>query len=321
MTVTGVPAAWYDDPHVPGQVRYFDGAQWTQHTAPAPIAAVAPVAQVAQASPYGEGASWPADPSVAAAADQYTVVPGGWAPHQGSGTQGSGTQGSVTQGHETPGYGAHGYRPTASPGWSTRKLGLVIGAAVLAGLVVLGAIAGLVRLGESRNLASGPPLALADSAPVTVVGRTVASTPASVAARAQMTPLITNAFAGLPGSGPSRLEIYGPGGRSAPVRGTGYVVLVWMRVTTPFDQNAFATGMARGLSKASGGATSQSFTEANGGKTVCVRSTPAALDVPMVECGWVRSGTGLVVTIEYDVPVDVVLADNRAVVASMAHLA
>ncbi len=96
-------------------------------------------------------------------------------------------------------------------------------------------------------------------------------------------------------------------------------MLVWIRVTKPFDQNAFAAGMARGLSKASAGATSQTFAEANGGKTVCVRSTPAALDVPMVECGWVWSGTGLVMTIEYDVPVDVVLADNRAVVASMAH--
>jgi hypothetical protein len=225
----------------------------------------------------------------------------------------------VTQGSGTQGYTTHGYRPPASQRWSNRTLGLVIGAALLAVLVVLGALVGLARLGESRLLASGPPLTLADSAPATVVGRTAASTPESVAARAQMTPLVTNAFAGLPGSGPSRLEIYGPGGRSAPLRGTGYVVLVWMQVTRPFNQDAFATGMARGLSKASGGATSQTFAEANGGKTVCVRSTPAALDVPMVECGWVRSGTGLVVTIEYDVPVDVVLADNRGVVVSMAH--
>lgn len=27
----GAPADWYDDPHVPGQMRYFDGEVWTNH--------------------------------------------------------------------------------------------------------------------------------------------------------------------------------------------------------------------------------------------------------------------------------------------------
>ena len=39
----------------------------------------------------------------------------------------------------------------------------------------------------------------------------------------------------------------------------------------------------------------------------------------MVQCAWIRSGTGLVVTIEHDVAVDVVLADDRGVVATMAR--
>jgi hypothetical protein len=252
------------------------------------MAAVTPVAA------YG-GATWSADPSAApTGAYGSSVVPGGWVP-------------------------AQGYATPASPGWSTRKRVLVVGAAVLAGLVVLAGLGGLARLGESRTLASGPPLTLSDAAPPTVVSRTVASTPESAEARAKMTPLITDAFAGLPGSSPSHLEIYGPGGRSAPVRGNGYVVLVWMRVAKPFDQNAFATGMVRGLTKASAGATSQTFTEPNGGKTVCSLSTPTELEVPMVQCAWIRSGTGLVVTIEYDVALDVVLADNRGVVATMAH--
>jgi hypothetical protein len=156
---------------------------------------------------------------------------------------------------------------------------------------------------------------------VTVVGRKAATSPESADARTQMMPMITKSFAGLPGSGTPHLEIYGPGSRSAPVRGSGYVVLLWMRVTKTFDQNSFATGMIRGLTEASSSATNQTFAEANGGKTVCSQSTPPGADVSMVVCAFIRSATGLVVTIEYDVPVDVVLGDNRAVVASMTHLA
>jgi hypothetical protein len=31
---TNTPANWYPDPQVPRQVRYWDGNQWTEHTAP-----------------------------------------------------------------------------------------------------------------------------------------------------------------------------------------------------------------------------------------------------------------------------------------------
>lgn len=30
------PAGWYPDPELPGQRRYWDGTQWTDHTAPGP---------------------------------------------------------------------------------------------------------------------------------------------------------------------------------------------------------------------------------------------------------------------------------------------
>jgi hypothetical protein len=250
----------------------------------------------APGSAYAGGATWPVDPAAATVGShQYSVVPGGWTP-------------------------AQGYVP-ASPGWSSRKRALVVGAAVLVGLLVLGGLIGLTRLGDARQAASGPPLTLTDGAPVTVVGRKAATSPESADARAQMMPIITKSFAGLPGSGPSHLEIYGPGSRSAPVRGSGYVVLIWMRVTKTFDQNSFASGMIKGLTQASASATNQTFAEANGGKTVCSQSTPPGGDVSMVVCAFIRSATGLVVTIEYDVPVDVVLGDNRAVVASMTHLA
>ena len=32
---TAPPAAWYPDQQQPGMLRWFDGAQWTEHTAPA----------------------------------------------------------------------------------------------------------------------------------------------------------------------------------------------------------------------------------------------------------------------------------------------
>jgi hypothetical protein len=31
-----VAAGWYPDPEVPGHVRYWDGAQWTDHRQPKP---------------------------------------------------------------------------------------------------------------------------------------------------------------------------------------------------------------------------------------------------------------------------------------------
>ena len=35
MTIAQTPAGWYPDPQSPASVRYWDGATWTQQTAPA----------------------------------------------------------------------------------------------------------------------------------------------------------------------------------------------------------------------------------------------------------------------------------------------
>jgi hypothetical protein len=45
MTITpsGPPAGWYDDGSRPGMQRWWDGAQYTDHYQPAPVAAAAPV--------------------------------------------------------------------------------------------------------------------------------------------------------------------------------------------------------------------------------------------------------------------------------------
>ncbi len=42
MTETTAPAAWYTDPEVAGQLRYWDGARWTEQVAPAMAARRSP---------------------------------------------------------------------------------------------------------------------------------------------------------------------------------------------------------------------------------------------------------------------------------------
>lgn len=45
------PAGWYPDPNQPQQLRYWDGASWTEHTAPAQQAGPAPGAVRAAFAP------------------------------------------------------------------------------------------------------------------------------------------------------------------------------------------------------------------------------------------------------------------------------
>ena len=50
MTIGQQPAGWYPDPQSPNSVRYWDGAAWTQQTAPAPVP-MAPPAVYGWATP------------------------------------------------------------------------------------------------------------------------------------------------------------------------------------------------------------------------------------------------------------------------------
>lgn len=60
--MTQIPAGWYPDPapqSLPGRLRYWDGAAWTEHThdpqpAPQPVAAYPPAYPPAYPTPYGQ---------------------------------------------------------------------------------------------------------------------------------------------------------------------------------------------------------------------------------------------------------------------------
>lgn len=72
------PAGWYPDPTQPGQQRYWDGTQWTEHTAPG----------------TGDGG--------ASAASGRTTTPTGSGAYGTAGTYGSGTSGAAAAGGAKP---------------------------------------------------------------------------------------------------------------------------------------------------------------------------------------------------------------------------
>jgi hypothetical protein len=56
------PPGWYPDPRNPGQIRYWDGAVWTEHLAPQPVQAPPPSSRIAAGVPPapsgGSGLVW-----------------------------------------------------------------------------------------------------------------------------------------------------------------------------------------------------------------------------------------------------------------------
>jgi hypothetical protein len=55
-------AGWYPDPEIPGQLRWWDGNQWTDHRSAMPVAAVQPAPQPTAAAWYGAAAYPPPRP-------------------------------------------------------------------------------------------------------------------------------------------------------------------------------------------------------------------------------------------------------------------
>ena len=104
------PAGWYEDPSNPNGLRYWSGAGWTEHVAPAPVVASVPPPAPAPA------------PGAARPAEQ-------WAPTSASGWDPSGS------GAAMPAYGAAMQAPWAQaqgrvPGWDLDAAPLGFGAAI-----------------------------------------------------------------------------------------------------------------------------------------------------------------------------------------------
>lgn len=144
MTATP-PPGWYPDPGNPAGHRWWDGAQWTQHTNTPPVPAQ-PAATVAVPAPAA------ATPAPAAATPAPAVAtPGYGTPGYGAG--GYGTPGYGTPGYGTTGYGAAAYgSPYQTPGAANRSFATanrytLITLAVVAVYVVLAFATGIVFIG------------------------------------------------------------------------------------------------------------------------------------------------------------------------------
>lgn len=97
-------ADWYPDPEHSGQLRYWDGRQWTEHRAPmqqpAPNSAIPPSVQP-------QATHQTAQPEAAAGQMESAA---------GRGAEGSGAEGGGAEGRKVGGEGAPVRRPKARAG-------------------------------------------------------------------------------------------------------------------------------------------------------------------------------------------------------------
>lgn len=104
------PSGWYDDPANPQNIRYWDGAAWTNHTSPKAAAAPAPSAQP-PASPPQSAPTSPGPQDGSGAASPWGGVP--QSSQQGAPVTGA-TSGPAAPGAPAPGAYPYGAAPTAT---------------------------------------------------------------------------------------------------------------------------------------------------------------------------------------------------------------
>lgn len=145
------PANWYPDPEVPGQQRYWDGTQWTEHRAPGPGAA-------------GTGPQDPSSQAVGTGPPQY---------QQGYGQQGYGQPGvggppqyQQPYGQQQQHYGQQSASSTSGMAIASLVLAIVwLGGIGSLAAVVFGILA-IRQINNSRGAQGGKGMAIAG----TVIG-------------------------------------------------------------------------------------------------------------------------------------------------------
>jgi len=144
MSDAQAPAGWFPDPEDATQLRYWDGAAWTDHRHPADPAAAAaasavPVADTAAseaATPVIATPDIPVAPAAAAEAPQYAYAPTGTVPPTAPG---------VVPAYGAPGAVAPAQNVPALIGLILAIVGTVLGL-VLGAFVLLGIAGGVVSI-------------------------------------------------------------------------------------------------------------------------------------------------------------------------------
>lgn len=160
--VSNVPAGWYPSPEDPTQNRYWDGGQWTQHSAP--VAAPAPTSSAPVALPAQSGPEFSAPaPGVAPSpgpAPAYATIP------------------------DLPPPPVPTAAPNAASSASPKKKWL-IGGAIAAGVIVVGSVGAAIGAGGDRDeapQASTPPAVVETEEPAVAEPTPTPTSTASVEA-------------------------------------------------------------------------------------------------------------------------------------------
>ncbi len=197
---------------------------------------------------------------------------------------------------------------------------MAIAVITIAGLFALSFVMQAGRAGvQASNAANGataplpgPALTLSPTTPATFVGRTPGTAKEVLDFKAQWVEQEAKALGVFPGASAVHAEVYGPGPKGAPKRGNGLVAIAWASIPTQFAMEPAMNAVTRAFTSRTG-AVRGPVVEPSGAQIACGTSSAPAFTV----CQWIRSGTGVIVVLEYGTDPAVVQADTSALAAQL----